>query len=85
MRFTIYQESRQGGRANNEDRTTYCYSRDALMMAVADGMGGRSGGRQPVGGVEIQPVEPVAGKPGPGQHHRRSVGGWAAENAPAAK
>lgn len=40
MRFTIYQESRQGGRANNEDRTTYCYSRDALMMVVADGMGG---------------------------------------------
>jgi len=40
MRFTIYHESRQGGRANNEDRTTYCYSRDALMMAVADGMGG---------------------------------------------
>lgn len=40
MRFTIYQESRQGGRTNNEDRTTYCYSRDALMMAVADGMGG---------------------------------------------
>ncbi|MDR1994683.1 serine/threonine-protein phosphatase [Azonexus sp.] len=40
MRFTIYQESRQGGRTNNEDRTTYCYSRDALLMVVADGMGG---------------------------------------------
>lgn len=40
MRFTIYQESRQGGRANNEDRVTYCYSRDALLMVVADGMGG---------------------------------------------
>ena len=40
MRFTIYQESRQGGRLNNEDRTTYCYSRDALLMVVADGMGG---------------------------------------------
>ena len=40
MRFTIYQESRVGGRANNEDRTTYCYSRDALLMVVADGMGG---------------------------------------------
>ncbi len=40
MRFTIYQESRQGGRANNEDRTSYCYSRDALLMIVADGMGG---------------------------------------------
>src|SRR5574343_873255 len=40
MRFTIYQESRQGGRKNNEDRTSYCYSRDALLMVVADGMGG---------------------------------------------
>ena len=40
MRFTIYQESRQGGRPNNEDRTTYCYSREALLMVVADGMGG---------------------------------------------
>lgn len=40
MRFTIYQDSRLGGRKNNEDRTTYCYSRDALLMVVADGMGG---------------------------------------------
>ena len=40
MKFTIDQDSRQGGRANNEDRTTYCYSRDALLMVVADGMGG---------------------------------------------
>jgi len=44
MRFTIYQESRQGGRDNNEDRTTYCYSRDALMMVIADGMGGHHHG-----------------------------------------
>ncbi|MBS1190572.1 MAG: Protein phosphatase 2C-like protein [Rhodocyclaceae bacterium] len=40
MRFTIYQESRQGGRQNNEDRIAYCYSREALLMVVADGMGG---------------------------------------------
>jgi len=40
MRFTIYQESRQGGRSNNEDRTSCCYSRDALLMVIADGMGG---------------------------------------------
>lgn len=40
MRFTIYQESRKGARANNEDRTSYCYSREALLMVVADGMGG---------------------------------------------
>lgn len=40
MRFTIFQESRQGGRSNNEDRISYCYSRDALLMVIADGMGG---------------------------------------------
>lgn len=40
MRFTIYQESRQGSRENNEDRISYCYSRNALLMVVADGMGG---------------------------------------------
>jgi len=40
MKFTIYQESRQGKRTNNEDRIAYCYSRDALLMVVADGMGG---------------------------------------------
>jgi len=29
-----------GGRKNNEDRVAHSYSRDALLMAVADGMGG---------------------------------------------
>ena len=40
MKFTIYQESRLGKRANNEDRLAHCYSRDALLMVIADGMGG---------------------------------------------
>lgn len=40
MKFTIYQASLQGGRSNNEDRIAYCYSREALLMVVADGMGG---------------------------------------------
>ena len=40
MKFTIYQESRPGKRPTNEDRIAYCYSRDALLMVVADGMGG---------------------------------------------
>jgi serine/threonine protein phosphatase PrpC len=40
MRFTIYQESRIGARKSNQDRVAYCYSRDALMMVIADGMGG---------------------------------------------
>ncbi len=40
MKFTIYQESRTGKRANNEDRLAHCYSREALLTVVADGMGG---------------------------------------------
>ena len=40
MKITIYQESRPGKRPNNEDRLAHCYSRDALLMVVADGMGG---------------------------------------------
>lgn len=40
MRFTIYQESRIGRRKTNQDRIAYCYSRDALLMLIADGMGG---------------------------------------------
>lgn len=40
MKFSIYQESRQGPRKANQDRVAYCYSRDALCIIVADGMGG---------------------------------------------
>ena len=40
MRFSIFQESRKGGRQANEDRTGYAYTREALLMVVADGMGG---------------------------------------------
>ena len=44
MRFTIFQDSRQGDRQGNEDRIGYSYSRDVLLMAVADGMGGHQDG-----------------------------------------
>jgi serine/threonine protein phosphatase PrpC len=40
MRFVIYQESRVGKRKYNQDRIANCYTRDALLMVVADGMGG---------------------------------------------
>ena len=40
MRFSIYQESKQGSRKSNQDRMGYCFTRDALLMVVADGMGG---------------------------------------------
>ncbi|HET9576776.1 MAG TPA: protein phosphatase 2C domain-containing protein [Usitatibacter sp.] len=44
MRFTIFQDSRQGDRAGNEDRVGYSYSRDVLLMCIADGMGGHQQG-----------------------------------------
>jgi protein phosphatase len=44
MRFSIYQESKKGGRRVNQDRMGYLYTRDSLMMMVADGMGGHARG-----------------------------------------
>jgi serine/threonine protein phosphatase PrpC len=44
MRYSVYQASRQGGRKNNEDRIGYVYGRDALLMVLADGMGGHAKG-----------------------------------------
>ena len=40
MRFSIYQDSLMGARQVNQDRMGYCFTRDCLMMVVADGMGG---------------------------------------------
>ena len=40
MRFTIFQESRVGKRRTNQDRVAYSYTRDALLLVLADGMGG---------------------------------------------
>ncbi|MCB5185669.1 protein phosphatase 2C domain-containing protein [Methylobacillus gramineus] len=44
MKFTIHQSSRRGGRRYNQDRLAYSYSKHALLMVVADGMGGYSHG-----------------------------------------
>ena len=44
MRFAVYQVSRKGGRELNEDRMGYCYTRDAGLFALADGMGGHPEG-----------------------------------------
>ncbi|WP_293777998.1 PP2C family serine/threonine-protein phosphatase [uncultured Oxalicibacterium sp.] len=40
MRFSVYQESQIGGRKTNQDRMGYSFTRDALLLLVADGMGG---------------------------------------------
>jgi PPM family protein phosphatase len=44
MRFSVFQLSRKGGRKNNEDRMGYCYTRDAVLFVLADGMGGHPEG-----------------------------------------
>lgn len=44
MKFTVYQESRLGRRKTNQDRAIFRYTREALLMVVADGMGGHANG-----------------------------------------
>jgi len=44
MKFTIYQNSRQGQRPYNEDRLAYSYSKDSVLLVLADGMGGHRHG-----------------------------------------
>ncbi len=44
MRFTIFQDSKVGDRQGNEDRVGYSFSRDVLLMVIADGMGGHQQG-----------------------------------------
>jgi len=44
VRFTIFQDSHQGDRKGNEDRVGYSYSRNVLLMVIADGMGGHMQG-----------------------------------------
>lgn len=40
MRFSVYQESHIGGRRVNQDRMGYSFTRDSLLLVLADGMGG---------------------------------------------
>lgn len=44
MKFSVFQLSRRGGRATNEDRMGYCYTREAALFVLADGMGGHAEG-----------------------------------------
>jgi serine/threonine protein phosphatase PrpC len=44
MRFSIFQESAIGARRSNQDRMGYCFTRDSLLMVLADGMGGHPRG-----------------------------------------
>lgn len=44
MKFSVFQTSRRGGREKNEDRMGYCYTREAGLFVLADGMGGHPEG-----------------------------------------
>jgi serine/threonine protein phosphatase PrpC len=44
MQFSVYQQSEIGGRKVNQDRMGYSYTREALLLVLADGMGGHAHG-----------------------------------------
>ena len=70
MRFSVYQESQIGGRKVNQDRMGYSYTRDALLLLLADGMGGHAHGEiaasiamQTIGSMFQQLADPYVKKP----------------------
>lgn len=70
MRFSVYQESHIGGRRNNQDRMGYSFTRDALLLLLADGMGGHIQGEmaatialQTIGTMFQQQATPYVRKP----------------------
>ncbi|WP_019140737.1 PP2C family protein-serine/threonine phosphatase [Noviherbaspirillum massiliense] len=70
MRFSVYQESHIGGRKNNQDRMGYSFTRDALLLLLADGMGGHIQGDmaatialQTIGAMFQQHANPYIKKP----------------------
>lgn len=44
MKYQLSQHSMRGGRATNQDRVAYAERDNAVLMALADGLGGHSGG-----------------------------------------
>lgn len=40
MKFAVHQANHIGGRRYNQDRVGYAYTKDALLLVLADGMGG---------------------------------------------
>jgi len=49
MRFSVHQASHIGDRKYNQDRVAYAYTGDALLLVLADGMGGHLHGELAAG------------------------------------
>ena len=69
MKFSVFQISRKGGRSRNEDRMGYCYTRDAALFLLADGMGGHAAGDVVLalsysGSTEVMRLVPILKKIG---------------------
>ncbi|RJX34132.1 MAG: serine/threonine-protein phosphatase [Oxalobacter sp.] len=70
MQFSVYQESRIGARKINQDRMGYIFTRDALLLLLADGMGGHLRGEmaatiamQTIGTMFQQQATPTIKRP----------------------
>lgn len=70
MRFSVYQESHIGGRKVNQDRMGYSFTRDAILLLLADGMGGHIMGEmaaaiamQTIGNLFQQQAQPLIARP----------------------
>ncbi|MET3117852.1 serine/threonine protein phosphatase PrpC [Undibacterium sp. GrIS 1.8] len=70
MRFSVYQESHIGGRKVNQDRMGYSFTRDVILLLLADGMGGHIMGEmaatiamQTIGNLFQQNAHPMIGRP----------------------
>ncbi len=70
MRFSVYQESHIGGRKVNQDRMGYSFTRDAILLLLADGMGGHIMGEmaaaiamQTIGNLFQQQAQPLISRP----------------------
>lgn len=70
MRFSVYQESLIGGRKVNQDRMGYSFTRDAVLLLLADGMGGHIKGEmaaaiamQTIGNFFQLQAQPMIGRP----------------------
>lgn len=70
MQFSVYQESHIGGRKVNQDRMGYSFTREALLLVLADGMGGHLHGEvaatvalQTISTLFQQQAQPYVKKP----------------------